>query len=66
MTAAVRASLGALAVLALIASGCGDSKQTDTNGTVTNPQKDQDPTPDTGTGGDQQGTVPAQPAQPAQ
>lgn len=52
MTAATRISLGALAVLALIDGGCSDSKQTDTNGTATNPQKDQDPTPDTGTGGD--------------
>lgn len=63
MTAATRISPGALAVLALIAAGCSDSKQADTNGTVSNPQTDQDPTPDTGTGGDQQGTAPAQPAQ---
>lgn len=63
MTAATRISIGILAVLALVAAGCSDSNQADTNGVVKILQTDQDPTPDTGTGGDQQGTVPAQPAQ---
>jgi len=54
----------------LMLGGCNDNSDPDMHKTDTlnsqpvdkNPQVDKDPTPETGTGGDQQGTQPSQPA----
>ncbi len=64
----IKLVLVALAPLFFV--GCSDSSDRDMQKTDTlnsqpvdkNPQIDQDPTPDTGTGGDQQGMQPSQPA----
>lgn len=63
MIAAKRSLITTLAVLVLAFAGCSEEPDASNQSTDQNPQVDQDPTPDTGTGGDQQGTVPAQPAQ---
>lgn len=64
---AIGSLLAMLAVLAVVATACSDSEEAaDTSSSETidkNPQVDRDPTPDTGTGGEQQGTVPSQLAQ---
>jgi hypothetical protein len=59
-----------LAIGVLAVAGCSDKSDRDKQKTDTlnsqpadkSPQIDQDPTPETGTGGEQQGTQPSQPA----
>jgi outer membrane biogenesis lipoprotein LolB len=66
----MKAIVPALAIAALALAACSDNADRDATKSDTlnsqpveqNPQIDRDPTPDTGTGGEQQGTEPSQPA----